>query len=63
MDDLKREKSKGLSCWYLKDVLLKRIMIGKKYHTPGIFSCCGHFLFFGSFSGWLGLKLNKVSAH
>jgi hypothetical protein len=35
MDDLKREKSKGLSRWYLKDVLLKRRMIGKKYHTPG----------------------------
>jgi len=35
MDDLKREKRTGLSRWYLKDVLLRRRMIGKKYHTPG----------------------------
>jgi hypothetical protein len=35
MDDLQREKSKGLSRWYLKDVLMKRRLIGNKYHTPG----------------------------
>ncbi len=35
MDDLKREKTKGLSRWYLKDVLLKRRIIGKAHHTPG----------------------------
>jgi hypothetical protein len=35
MDGLRREKRKGLSRWYLKDVLLKRRIIGKKYHTPG----------------------------
>jgi len=35
MDDLEREKSKGLNRWYLKDVMFRRRMIGKKYHTPG----------------------------
>lgn len=35
MNDLQREKKKGLSIWYLKDVLFKRKVIGNKYHTPG----------------------------
>ena len=35
MNDLQREKKKGLSLWYLKDVPLKRILIGKRYQTPG----------------------------
>jgi len=35
MDDLLREHKKGLSIWYLKDVLLKRKLIGKRYQTPG----------------------------
>ena len=35
MDDLEREKKKGLDRWYLKDVLLKRKLLGDKYHTPG----------------------------
>ncbi len=35
MDDLRREKEKGLSRWYLKDVLFKRRRIGGTYHTPG----------------------------
>lgn len=35
MDDLTREKTKGLSRWYLKDVLWRRRMIGEAYHTPG----------------------------
>ncbi|MBN1636263.1 MAG: L-2-amino-thiazoline-4-carboxylic acid hydrolase [Deltaproteobacteria bacterium] len=35
MNDLKREKKKGLSRWYLKDVLLRRRIVGDTYHTPG----------------------------
>ena len=35
MNDLQREKKKGMSIWYLKDVLFKRFLIGKKYQTPG----------------------------
>jgi|WetSurMetagenome_2_1015567.scaffolds.fasta_scaffold170393_2 hypothetical protein len=35
MEDLQREKKKGLSLWYLKDVMLRRRIIGKRYHTPG----------------------------
>lgn len=35
MDDLSREKRKGLSLWYLKDVLLKRRLFGRKHQTPG----------------------------
>ena len=35
MDDLMREKSRGLSIWYLKDALPKRVFFGKKFHTPG----------------------------
>lgn len=35
MDDLAREKTKGFSLWYLKDVLFRRMFLGKKYHTPG----------------------------
>jgi hypothetical protein len=35
MNDLEREKKKGLSIWYLKDVLIRRRLIGKKYQTPG----------------------------
>lgn len=35
MNDLQREKKKGLSLWYLKDVLLRRFLVGKKYQTPG----------------------------
>jgi len=35
MNDLQREKKKGFSIWYLKDVPLIRKVIGKKYHTPG----------------------------
>ncbi|PKL40511.1 MAG: hypothetical protein CVV44_02590 [Spirochaetae bacterium HGW-Spirochaetae-1] len=35
MDDLQREKKKGLSMGYLKDVLFRRKLIGKKYQTPG----------------------------
>ncbi len=35
MDDIRREKEKGLSRWYLKDVLLRRRVIGDTYHTPG----------------------------
>jgi hypothetical protein len=35
MDDLRREKEKGLSRWYLKDVLFKRRLIHDTYHTPG----------------------------
>lgn len=32
---LEREKKKGLSIWYLKDVIFKRLIYRKKYHTPG----------------------------
>jgi len=35
MNELQRERKKGLSIWYLKDVLLKRKLIGKRYQTPG----------------------------
>ncbi len=35
MDDLEKEKKKGLNRWYLKDVRLKRKLFGDKYHTPG----------------------------
>ena len=35
VNDLEREKKKGLSIWYLKDVLFKRLILRKKYHTPG----------------------------
>lgn len=35
MDDLTREKTKGLSLWYLKDVLWRRRMVGDTYQTPG----------------------------
>jgi len=35
VNDLEREKGKGLNLWYLKDVLFRRKWLGKKYHTPG----------------------------
>lgn len=35
MDDIRREKKKGLSRWYLKDVLLRRRILGSTFHTPG----------------------------
>ncbi len=35
MDDLQREKRVGLSLWYLKDVLLKRRLLGRKSRVPG----------------------------
>ncbi|MBI9107609.1 MAG: L-2-amino-thiazoline-4-carboxylic acid hydrolase [Spirochaetales bacterium] len=35
MNDLQKEKKAGLSIWYLKDVILRRKIIRKKYHTPG----------------------------
>ncbi len=35
MNDLEREKKKGLSLWYLKDVLLRKKLVGKKFQTPG----------------------------
>ncbi len=35
MNDLEKEKKKGLSIGYLKDVIIRRLFIGKKYHTPG----------------------------
>lgn len=35
MDDLKREKKKGLSLWYMKDVILRRKLLRDTYHTPG----------------------------
>ena len=35
MNDLEREKKKGLSIWYLKDVRLRRKLIGRRYQTPG----------------------------
>jgi hypothetical protein len=35
MDDLLREKKKGFSYWYMKDVLLKRRLLSGTYHTQG----------------------------
>lgn len=35
MDDLTREKRKGFSLWYMKDVLFKRFFLKDTYHTPG----------------------------
>lgn len=35
MDDVAREKEKGFSWWYLKDVLPRKKLIGKRFHTPG----------------------------
>lgn len=35
MDDLLREKKKGFSYWYMKDVLLKRTFLSDTYHTQG----------------------------
>ncbi|MBI5503407.1 MAG: L-2-amino-thiazoline-4-carboxylic acid hydrolase [Deltaproteobacteria bacterium] len=35
MDDLQREKRSGLSRWYLKDVLLKRRVLGRESRVPG----------------------------
>jgi hypothetical protein len=35
MDDLKREKKKGFSLWYMKDVILRRKLLKDTYHTPG----------------------------
>jgi len=35
MDDLLREKKKGFSYWYMKDVLLKRRFLSDTYHTQG----------------------------
>ena len=35
MNDLAKEKKKGLSLWYLKDVLIRRRIVRDKYHTPG----------------------------
>jgi hypothetical protein len=35
MDEIRHEKEKGLSLWYLKGVRLMRRIIGGKYHTPG----------------------------
>lgn len=35
MDDLSREKKKGFSLWYLKDVPMRRRLNGHTYHTPG----------------------------
>jgi hypothetical protein len=35
MDDIGREKKKGLGRWYLKDVLFKRRLLKETYHTPG----------------------------
>jgi len=35
MNDLEREKKKGLSFWYLKDVPLKRAAAGPGTRTPG----------------------------
>ncbi|PKL38324.1 MAG: hypothetical protein CVV44_10560 [Spirochaetae bacterium HGW-Spirochaetae-1] len=34
-NDLERERKKGLSIWYLKDVLFHRKRIGSRHHTPG----------------------------
>jgi hypothetical protein len=34
-DDLAREKRKGLSLWYLWDVMFHRRRLGSGYHTPG----------------------------
>lgn len=35
MNDLDRERAKGLSLWYLKDVRLKRWLLGRGMRTPG----------------------------
>ncbi|MBN1534199.1 MAG: L-2-amino-thiazoline-4-carboxylic acid hydrolase [Spirochaetes bacterium] len=35
MNDLEREKRKGLSFPYLLKVVFKRLLVGKKYQTPG----------------------------
>jgi hypothetical protein len=35
MDDLQREKKKGLNFFYLAKGALMRLRVGKKYHTPG----------------------------
>ena len=35
MDDLKREKKKGFSLWYMKDVILRRKLLKNTFHTPG----------------------------
>ncbi|MBW2180666.1 MAG: L-2-amino-thiazoline-4-carboxylic acid hydrolase [Deltaproteobacteria bacterium] len=35
MNDLEREKKKGLNFFYLAKGALKRLIAGKKYHTPG----------------------------
>jgi hypothetical protein len=35
MDDLAREKKKGFSYWYMKDVLFRRRFAGDTYHTQG----------------------------
>jgi hypothetical protein len=34
-DDLAREKRKGLSLWYLWDVVIHRWRVGSSHHTPG----------------------------
>lgn len=34
MNDLKREKAKGISLWHLKDVPVKRMFRGKKHRVP-----------------------------
>jgi hypothetical protein len=57
MDDLKKEKRKGLSRWYLKDVLLRRRIIGKAYHTPGFGFAA---LIFSVMSKLIIEKLGKV---
>jgi hypothetical protein len=35
MDDLEREKKKGLSLWYLWDAAIHRWRVGSRHHTPG----------------------------
>ena len=35
MDDLVREKTHGFSYWYMKDVVPRRVLNGRTYHTPG----------------------------
>ncbi len=35
MNDLERERKRGLSWWYLKDVIAKKKLAGTRFHTPG----------------------------
>lgn len=35
MNDLEREKKRGLSLWYLKDMPLKRLKLRGRHQTPG----------------------------